>query len=37
VQGYIFAKPLEPERVAAYISDFCPQKSARTNGYAVAS
>jgi EAL domain-containing protein (putative c-di-GMP-specific phosphodiesterase class I) len=37
VQGYVFAKPLEPERVAGYISEFCPQKSTRTNGYAVAS
>jgi EAL domain-containing protein (putative c-di-GMP-specific phosphodiesterase class I) len=37
VQGYVFAKPLEAERVAAYISDFCTQKSTRANGYAVAS
>jgi diguanylate cyclase (GGDEF)-like protein len=37
VQGYVFAKPLEPERVAGYISEFCPQKSTRTNGYAAMS
>jgi EAL domain-containing protein (putative c-di-GMP-specific phosphodiesterase class I) len=29
VQGYIFAKPMKPERIAPFIADFNPSATAR--------